>query len=573
MGCTSSTPVAYIHVPKSSAVYPNANVKSQRSQTEQQQPSTGKHAAGTAPADEVHDSNNLTNDRVENKTESHRDVQSILNNSSNELLGPNLRMSQKSIVPLMSAKQSSIVSVMNRRRSRHSVSSIEFDLSGEVKELLGQGSDGNFYLTIVQALYDDLDCSDEVQDLISSDDELMLQGGAHMHVLRRKPHYYKTFEMTYCYQTDVMQISRRISDLDDNSGIVIDAPPAHELNIMKAFIGDVDVTGKLRLLVIDSRRLNLYVNTKSFKDLLSSASEVKNEGHLSHENSFSNESIVEISSHGNDEDSAISPATHITLLYAFQTPCWSINCKGNEDIRIPSYQSMLTSQPPENTTIAPLSVSLVSPTGAPNPNHQNYPIKPIRRVMSHAHLVSKRKDIPGIDDQSPLTSTSKSLHQSVVKVVPTTMRGYINKESPAKRMWTNRYFILDSTEKLAHLAYYRSESSRWPYGKDLKGEVLLVDYSLSLHGDIIVLRSNVRHEEGLALEIKDHEQRKRWIKAFKEHMEYADSEKRRTEALEKDSQSTAITTSDEGNDTNEETKELEHDLIYQHETTFDHSNV
>lgn len=364
-----------------------------------------------------------------------------------------------------------------RRRSRVSLSKIDVhDLLTESKETVVVDSE-DLFLTIVSSTYDDLDCSDELQSLVSSTGELNLKGGPHKYLLSKKPFYHKQFELTYCYQTDLIHLLRRQDELS-MQGVYIEAPGSHDLVIAKAIIDGVDITEKINSLVVDGKILTIPPHSEMVAEIFTESDET----------------------HSADD-------RLLTISYHYQTPHFMISCFGDEDVFIPNYKSVLSTQ----ESVESLPSLLTNGNG-------------MRRTMSSGHMVTMkpRHDYLGGDGQSfPLSSRSKA--ESIVTAVPMTMKGYIKKES-ASKVWMTRYFVLDSTDKLAHVAFYKRSSSQFPYGKELRGELCLLDYSLMVDEDYVILRSRARPDEGVVLEMKDAAYRASWVKAFEEHLAYAELE-------------------------------------------------
>jgi hypothetical protein len=367
-----------------------------------------------------------------------------------------------------------------RRRSRVSLSKIDIhDLLTESKESIPIESE-DLFLTVVAAYYDDLDCSDQLQSLVTSSGELNLKGGPHKYLLLRKPFYHKQFDLTYCYQTDLIQLSRKQDEVS-MQGVIIEAPGSHDLVIAKAVVDGIDITDKVNSMVVDGKVLLIPAHSE----------------------------ITELFAEAEDVPSMDVSERSLTISYHFQTPHFTISCFGDEDVYIPNYKSVLASQESVESLPALLEDSSVGG---------------MRRTMSSGHLVTAkpRHDSLGGDGQSfPLSTRSKA--ESIVMAVPLTMKGYINKES-ASKVWMNRYFVLDSTDKLAHLAFYKRSSAQFPYGKELRGELSLLDYSLLLDKDYVILRSRAKPDEGVVLEMKDEAYRASWVKAFEEHLYYAELE-------------------------------------------------
>lgn len=156
-----------------------------------------------------------------------------------------------------------------------------------------------------------------------------------------------------------MQVSRPLVEFDvDVRGINLESPLAHDLNVMKAFIGDVDVTEDIRRMVVDSRHLTIHPNTNSYRDLLNLSLDVRmldqidrTEAGIQCVADSMDSGSQDPPCHTNSSTKLSLSSLHITVLYVFQTPCWSITCRGYEDIRIPSYREMLSTQALENATI------------------------------------------------------------------------------------------------------------------------------------------------------------------------------------------------------------------------------
>ena len=136
----------------------------------------------------------------------------------------------------------------------------------------------------------------------------------------------------------------------------------------------------------------------------------------------------------------------------------------------------------------------------------------------------KRKIVDGA--HKAVGSILQSSSSGGGKSIPSGMRGWISKEGGAvRRSFNNRYFVLSSTLTSSTLTYYIKSADNGmengpPYGINERGKI-------DLRGSKFIEGTNhcrVIDREGkkqFILDLKSSPDRDEWIKALKEHIDYA----------------------------------------------------
>lgn len=394
-------------------------------------------------------------------------------------------------------------------------------------------------LNIISATYDGLDCTSEIQSHITND-ELQFPKGVHLYALKIKPHYYKTFMLTYNYKTEDLE-QTGIYDMntlghEESIDNLIQAPIGSKLHIINATIDKIDVTEEFRLYIIDKRQLN--INECLMNIYIPTVDVLGDNKDIGGSKNGKNKADMYKADNGNQcsaDSTLIEKDRNWCIKYRFQSKSWMIECEGDDQIFIPSFNALgITNMSNESSRKISRKVidsvpnfGLIDTESPTLPNDIRSPISTNgvelspNASFSYGHVVTSLSRFDDITNEN--TSGKSASYQ--IKVVPTTMKGYINKENEGKTFWSNRYFVLDSTDALGHLAYYAKASNNPPYGKDLRGQIYIPNYTVAYNNEFIIF-TNKSNQKQLRLEIKDEEYRNQWIHAIQDHMSYCTSELR-----------------------------------------------
>lgn len=112
----------------------------------------------------------------------------------------------------------------------------------------------------------------------------------------------------------------------------------------------------------------------------------------------------------------------------------------------------------------------------------------------------------------------------MTSLVPAIKQGTLKKYSRGGIMknWQIRYFVLDQGK----LSYYTKKAERYPFGEDLKGELILYQATVStdrkkvFNDKQIYIITGANDKKDLLIEAESAQEVWSWVEAFTQHIRY-----------------------------------------------------
>lgn len=294
-------------------------------------------------------------------------------------------------------------------------------------------------------------------------------------------------------------------------------PKVVALHIQSARVGDADVTDAIKKAVKD----NSLTIKGGYRNVVSG--EGKLELSYFYESGFIHQIVK-------DGETVVVEAPKGTLLHVQNATCGAVD-----------HRVLFTNLIQHSTTLS-IHNSSSEYGGKDIDIHYFYTSRPLVQefgadedvfLPSFVHAIFPEPEPEVIEDievvstpeQVEMPAPSQEVHvtdASGASTIPALMRGYINKEGGTRKNWNNRYFVLESTASSSRVTYYVASLDMPPYGKDKKGELDLKGYEVECQGDIVILNGGSA-KRLFKMEIKDVSYRIKWVNAFREHIEYANT--------------------------------------------------